>query len=60
LLPWWKAGHVPVGKDSADLAVTPNLAPLDEDLQAWTLTSPENAARRRRRSACGSSRSWRG
>jgi penicillin amidase len=42
--PWWKAGHVPVGKDSADLAVTPNLAPLDEDLQAWTLTSPENAA----------------
>jgi penicillin G amidase len=42
--PWWKAGHVPVGKDSADLAVTPNLAPLDEDLQAWTLTSPEDAA----------------
>jgi penicillin G amidase len=42
--PWWKAGHVPVGKDSAGLAVTPNLAALDEDLQAWTLTSPEHAA----------------
>ena len=42
--PWWKAGHVPVGKDSANLAVSPNLAPLDEDLQAWTLTSPDNRA----------------
>jgi penicillin amidase len=42
--PWWKAGHVPVGKDSADLAVSPNLASLDEDLQAWTLTSPDNRA----------------
>ncbi len=42
--PWWKAGHVPVGKDGADLAVSPNLASLDEDLQAWTLTSPDNRA----------------
>ena len=42
--PWWKAGHVPVGKDSANLAVSPNLASLDEDLQAWTLTSPDNSA----------------
>ena len=24
--------------------MSPNLAPLDEDLQAWTLTSPDNAA----------------
>ena len=40
--PWWKAGHVPVGKDSADLAVSPNDASLNEDLQAWTLTSPDN------------------
>jgi len=42
--PWWKAGHVPVGKDSADLAVSPNLASLDEDLQAWTLNAPSNRA----------------
>jgi penicillin G amidase len=42
--PWWKAGHVPVGKDAADLGVSPNLASLDEDLQAWTLTSPDNRA----------------
>ena len=42
--PWWKAGHVPVGKDTADLGVSPNLASLDEDLQAWTLTSPDNRA----------------
>jgi acyl-homoserine lactone acylase PvdQ len=42
--PWWKAGHVPVGKDSDGLAVGPDLVPLDEDLQAWTLTSPGNPA----------------
>jgi penicillin G amidase len=42
--PWWKAGHVPVGKDTANLGVSPNLASLDEDLQAWTLTSPDNRA----------------
>jgi penicillin amidase len=42
--PWWKAGHVPVGKDSANLAVNANLAPLDEDLQAWTLADEGNRA----------------
>jgi penicillin amidase len=42
--PWWKAGHVPTGKDSTDLAVSPNLASLVEDLQAWTMTSPDNSA----------------
>ena len=45
--PWWKAGHVPVGRDSDGLAVGPGLVPLDEDLQAWTLTSPDNPAFRR-------------
>jgi hypothetical protein len=35
--PWWKAGKVPVSKDPFGLAVTPGLAPLDEDLEAWTL-----------------------
>jgi penicillin amidase len=43
--PWWKAGHVPVGKDSDGLAVGPGLVPLDEDLQAWTLTSPRRIVR---------------
>jgi penicillin amidase len=42
--PWWKAGHVPSGKDSGGLTVGPGVAPLDEDLQAWTLTSPDNPA----------------
>lgn len=40
--PWWKAGKVPVGKDQAGLAATPGLVPLDEDLQAWTVTDPGN------------------
>jgi penicillin amidase len=42
--PWWKAGHVPVGRDLEGLGVGPGSAPLDEDLQAWTLTSPDNPA----------------
>jgi penicillin G amidase len=42
--PWWKAGHMPVGKDTEGLGVGPGSAPLDEDLQAWTLTSPDNRA----------------
>jgi penicillin G amidase len=41
--PWWKAGKVPVGKDAEGLAVGPGQAPLDEDLEAWTLTDPSNA-----------------
>src|SRR5215469_10030195 len=42
--PWWKAGKVPVGRDAQSLGVTPGLVPLDEDLEAWTLTDPSNAA----------------
>jgi penicillin amidase len=41
--PWWQAGKVPVSKDRFGLAV-PNLFPLDEDLEAWTLGDPANAA----------------
>jgi penicillin G amidase len=42
--PWWKAGKVPVGRDVNGLAWGPGQAPLDEDLEAWTLTDPSNAA----------------
>jgi len=42
--PWWRAGKVPVSKDRLDLTITPGLAPLDEDLEAWTLGDPSNAA----------------
>jgi penicillin G amidase len=42
--PWWQAGKVPVSKDRADLAITPGDAPLDEDLEAWTLGDQSNAA----------------
>ena len=42
--PWWKAAKVPVGRDQLGLAVNPALAPLDEDLEAWTLSDPSNAA----------------
>jgi penicillin amidase len=35
--PWWTAGHVKGNIDPYDLEVGPGLAPLDEDLQAWTL-----------------------
>ena len=42
--PWWKAGKVPVGRDVDGLAVGPGQAPLDEDLEAWTLNDPSNAA----------------
>jgi penicillin amidase len=41
--PWWTAGHVPVSKDKTGLAVAPALAPLDEDLQAWTLAATPSA-----------------
>ncbi|HTU74490.1 MAG TPA: penicillin acylase family protein [Trebonia sp.] len=37
--PWWTAGHVHANVDPASLEVGPGLAPLDEDLQAWTLAS---------------------
>jgi penicillin G amidase len=42
--PWWKAGKVPVGRDVNGLGVGPGQAPLDEDLEAWTLNDPSNAA----------------
>jgi penicillin G amidase len=42
--PWWQAGKVPVSKDRLGLAITPGLFPLDEDLEAWTLHDPSNAA----------------
>ncbi|MCL6452948.1 MAG: penicillin acylase family protein [Alicyclobacillus sp.] len=41
--PWWSAAKVPVTTDP-DLAIGPNQAPLDEDLEAWTLHDPTNAA----------------
>jgi penicillin G amidase len=42
--PWWQAGKVPVSKDRLGLSITPGLFPLDEDLEAWTLHDPSNAA----------------
>ncbi len=42
--PWWKAAKVPVLKDPLNLLVGPALAPLDEDLEAWTLDDPSNPA----------------
>jgi penicillin amidase len=42
--PWWRAGKVPVSKDPLVLAPTPGLVPLNEDLEAWTLGDPSNAA----------------
>jgi penicillin G amidase len=42
--PWWKAGKVPVGRDVDGLAVGPGQAPLNEDLEAWTLNDPSNPA----------------
>ena len=42
--PWWQAGKVPVSKDSLGLGISAGLAPLDEDLEAWTLNDPSNAA----------------
>jgi penicillin amidase len=44
--PWWTAGHVPGNVDPYSLEVGPGLAPLDEDLQAWTLAAtPGGTAR---------------
>ena len=42
--PWWQAGKVPVSKDPLALGISPGVAPLDEDLEAWTLGDPSNAA----------------
>jgi penicillin amidase len=42
--PWWKSGGVPVSEDRIDLAPGPGIAPLAEDLEAWTLGDPTNPA----------------
>ncbi|MBO0776883.1 MAG: penicillin acylase family protein, partial [Actinobacteria bacterium] len=42
--PWWRAAAVPVRQDRSGLGAGPGQASLDEDLQAWTLTGPGNAA----------------
>jgi penicillin amidase len=42
--PWWHAGKVPVSEDPTVLGVSASLAPLDEDLEAWSLGDPGNAA----------------
>lgn len=41
--PWWTADHVPISRNPS-LAVSPNQAPLDEDLETWTLHDTANAA----------------
>jgi penicillin amidase len=51
--PWWDAGKIPVYKNSTGLDISvahpaefegPPLVSLDEDLEAWTLHDPTNAA----------------
>jgi penicillin amidase len=42
--PWWHAGKVPVSEDRSALGVSTGAAPLNEDLEAWTLGDPDNAA----------------
>lgn len=41
--PWWDAYHVPYRR-FGELAVDAGLTSLDEDLEAWTLHDPANAA----------------
>ena len=41
--PWWQAQHVPADRFTS-LAIGPHLKPLNEDLEAWTLNDPNNAA----------------
>ena len=41
--PWWKADKVPTNKHP-ELAASPSLASLDEDLESWTLNDSQNAA----------------
>lgn len=40
--PWWQALHVPTARHP-ELTVGTYQAPLDEDLEAWTLTDTQNA-----------------
>jgi penicillin amidase len=42
--PWWQAGKVPVSEDRGGLGMSAGSAPLDEDLEAWTLGDQSNAA----------------
>jgi penicillin G amidase len=42
--PWWQAGKVPVSEDRGALGVSAGSAPLNEDLEAWTLGGQPNAA----------------
>ncbi len=42
--PWWHAGKVPVSEDRGALGVSTGSAPLNEDLEAWTLGDQSNAA----------------
>jgi penicillin amidase len=42
--PWWQAAKVPASKDRPDLSLSTGMAPLDEDLEAWTLGDQSNAA----------------
>jgi penicillin amidase len=42
--PWWHAARVPVRQDPLVLGVNPGSFSLDEDLQAWTVSSPGNPA----------------
>ena len=40
--PWWHAAKVPASKDPLDLGIAPGIAPLTEDLEAWTLGDQSN------------------
>jgi penicillin amidase len=42
--PWWQAAKVPVSEDRPVLSLSTGLAPLNEDLEAWTLGDPSNTA----------------
>ena len=42
--PWWQAAKVPVSEDRSALGVSAGSAPLNEDLEAWTLGDQSNAA----------------
>jgi penicillin G amidase len=42
--PWWTRARVPVRKDPAGLDVSVQAVSLVEDLEAWTLSDPDNPA----------------
>jgi penicillin amidase len=42
--PWYQAAKVPVSKDPQVLGIQPGVAPLTEDLEAWTLGDQTNPA----------------